>query len=221
MTSSEELITDPLLLSVLQSAEKTRLQGLAIADLIARQHASADADSEASQLESSKQHKLLNAHLAQLRGLYRKATAGVRITKQETAEAKTEVDNLHLQHSNLKYEEQHLHGSIAAKRNYQHTYENIGMIPTEEFLELHPELVEANEHDVTEARIRDEHAQRKALEEERQLLLKRKEALVKVMTARKEELAKVDGEMEKWVAGQEGVRKLFEAREKKLLEQAG
>jgi THO complex subunit 5 len=51
--------------------------------------------------------------------------------------------------------------------------------------------------------------------------LTKKEALVKETTAKKDELAKLDGEMEKWVAGQEGVRKIFEAREKKLAEQSG
>ena len=97
------------------------------------------------------------------------------------------------------------------------------MIPVDEFLALHPEHVESNEHDLTVARIHDEHAQRQALEERRQTLLKRKESLVKETTAKKEELGKLDVEMEKWVAGQEGVRKIFEAREKKMVdkEQAG
>lgn len=218
--TSDELITDPLLLSVLQSAEKTRQQSLAILDLIESFHAS-DAGTEATALEHSKQYKLLNAHLAQLRSLNRKAVLGVRQTKQETAEARQEIDTLHLQLQNLRYEQNHLHGDIAACRDYQHTYENIGMVAEDEFLASHPELREASEHEITEARIRDEHAQRKALEEERQVLLKRKEVLAKEATAKREELAKLDAEMEKWVAGQENVRKLFEAREKKMMEQAG
>lgn len=218
---SDELITDPLLLSVLQSAEQAREQSLALVDLIDNFHASSEPSNDASALDLSKQQKVLNAHLAQLRSLNRKAILGVRQTKQETSEARQEIDTLHLQLQNLYYEQRHLRGEIAACRDYQHTYENIGMIPTEEFLELHPEFAAASEHEVTEARIKDEHAQRKALEEERQVLLKKKEALVKETTAKKEELAKLDAEMEKWVAGQEGVRKLFEAREKRMMEQAG
>ena len=219
--TSDELITDPLLLSVLQSAAQARQQSLAILDLIDNFHASTDTNAEASALELSRQQKILNAHLAQLRGLNRKAVLGVRQTKQETAEARQEIDSLHLQLQNLYYEQRHLRGEIAACQDYQHTYENIGMISTDEFLELHPEYAESSKHDLTEARIKDEHAQRKALEEERQVLLKKKEALVKETTAKKDELAKLDGEMEKWVAGQEGVRKVFEAREKKLAEQSG
>jgi THO complex subunit 5 len=52
----------------------------------------------------------------------------------------------------------------------------------------------------------------------RQGLVKRKEALVKETNAKKDELAKLDAEMEKWVAGQEVVSKLFDARDKKMAE---
>ena len=219
--TSDELITDPLLLSVLESAAQARQQSLAIVDLIDSFHASSDHNAEASALELSKQQKILNAHLAQLRGLNRKAVLGVRQTKQETSEARQEIDSLHLQLQNLYYEQRHLRGEIAACKEYQHTYENIGMIPTDEFLDLHLEFAESSEHDLTEARIKDEHAQRTALEAERQVLVKKRDALVKETTAKKDELAKLDVEMEKWVAGQESVRKVFEARDKKLAEQAG
>ena len=90
------------------------------------------------------------------------------------------------------------------------------MVPIEEYLQSHPEHLEASEHDLTEARIRDEHAQREALEAERLALVKRKEALVKETNAKKEELGKLDVEMEKWVNGEVAVRKVFEGREKKM-----
>ena len=207
--TSDELITDPLLLSVLNSAAQARQQSLAILDLIDDFHASSQDSPEASVLELSKQQKVLNTHLAHLRGLNRKAILGVRSTKQETAEARQEIDSLHLELQNLYYEQRHLRGEIAACEGYQHTYETIHMISAEEFLALHPEHVESNEHDLTVARIQDEHAQRLALEGQRQTLLKRKEALVKETTAKKEELAKLDTEMEKWVNGQDGVRRMF------------
>ena len=65
----------------------------------------------------------------------------------------------------------------------------------------------------------DERAARQKLEDERQQLLKRKEALVKETTAKKEELGKLDAEVEKWLVGQDGARKIFEAREKKMAAQ--
>lgn len=213
--ASADLITDPLLQSVLQSAAQARQQSLAILDLIDSFHAS-DQDLTTSQLELSKQQKLLNAHLAQLRGLNRKAVLGVRSTKQGTAEARSEIDSLHLQLQNLYYEQRHLRGEIAACEDYKHTYTDIPMISTEDFLASHPEHVDSSEHDLTIARIEDEHAQRKALEEQKQSLVRKKDGLSKEVGARKDELAKLDAEMEKWVAAQDTVKKIFDARDTKM-----
>lgn len=69
---------------------------------------------------------------------------------------------------------------------------------------------------MTVARIQDEHAARQQLEEQRQALQKRKEALLRETNAKKEELGKLDAELEKWIAGESGVRKIFDAREKKI-----
>ena len=213
--TTDEIITDPLLLTVLHSAAQARQQSLAILDLIDSFHAS-EQDTSQHQLSLSKQQKLLNAHLAQLRALNRKAILGVRSTKQETGEARSEIDSLHLQLQNLYYEQRHLRGEIAACEEYKHTYNDISMISAEEFVALHPEHADSGEHDLTVARIEDEHAQRKALEEQRQSLLRRKEALVKDMAGRREELGKLDAEMEKWLAGQQSVRKVFVAREERM-----
>jgi len=97
-----------------------------------------------------------------------------------------------------------------------HAFQSLPLIPTEDFLERHPEHEQSTEHDLTVARIRDEHVARQQLEEQRQVLLKRKEALTKETNAKKEELNKLDVEVEKWIAGESNVRKIFEAREKKL-----
>lgn len=99
----------------------------------------------------------------------------------------------------------------------RHRYKYLPIIPVDEFLAQHPEHQDSSEHDLTVARIQDEHAARQKLEEERQALLKRKEALTKETTAKKEELSKLDVDVEKWLGGQEGIRKVFEAREKKMV----
>ena len=216
--TADNHITDPLLLSVLSSAAQARQQSLAILDLIDSFHASDSDDLNDAQLQLSKQQKILNTHLAQLRGLNRKAILGVRTTKQETTEARQEIDSLHLQLQNLYYEQRHLGGEIAACEDYKHTYNQIEMVPADEYLALHPEQGQLSEHDLTVARIEDEHAQRVKLEEERVVLQKRKEELAKETGRKKEELGRLDGEFEKWVNGQEGVRKVFEVREKKMAE---
>lgn len=97
-----------------------------------------------------------------------------------------------------------------------HKYTKLPLVPVEDFIAAHPEHADADEHELTLARIADEHAARQVLEQQKQALVKRKEALVKETNGKKEELGKLDGELEKWIGGQEGVRKIFEARERKM-----
>ena len=217
--TATDLVTDPLLQSVLDCAAQAQRQALATLDLLATLHANEDPPVEdEQQKELCKQQKLLMTHLARLRRVNRKAVLGARHTKQNTAEARQEVDSLHLELQNLYYEQRHLRGEIVACESYEHTYEKIDMIPVGEFLEQHPGLANANEHEITEARIRYEHSQREALEKERIELVGRKEMLMKDLTARKEELSRLDSAMEKWIGEQETVRKLFEERENKPLD---
>ena len=72
------------------------------------------------QLELTKQQRMLYAHLGELRSLNRNAILQVRETKQTTAEARQEIDCLHLRLQNLYYEERHLRGEIAACESYEY-----------------------------------------------------------------------------------------------------
>ena len=126
MTASTPLVTDPSLQSVLQAAALARTQSLAILDLLDAHHSSSSTtdnnnttDPTSQALELSLQQKKLNTHLAHLRGLNRKAILGVRSTKQETGEARQEIDALHLQLQNLYYEQRHLRGEIAGCEDYE------------------------------------------------------------------------------------------------------
>ena len=69
----------------------------------------------------------------------------------------------------------------------------------EEFLELHPEHRESDEHELMVARINHEHAEREKLEQARQELLKRKQALITENNKRKEDLASLDQDLEKFI----------------------
>ena len=75
--------------------------------------------SREAQLDLSKQQRLLYSHLGHLRELNRNAILKVRDTKQTTAEARQEIDRLHLQLQNLYYEERHLRGEITACDSYE------------------------------------------------------------------------------------------------------
>lgn len=75
-----------------------------------------------------------------------------------------------------------------------------------------------DEHELTLARIEDERVARSGLEGKRMELVKVKDALVKKTTAQKEELGRLDTELEKWIQGAEGPRKMLEAMEKQVAE---
>lgn len=80
-----------------------------------------------------------------------------------------------------------------------HKYLSLPLIPVEEFLELFPEHRESNENDLMIARINHEHAEREKLEQARQELLKRKQALIAENKKRKDDLANLDQDLEKFI----------------------
>jgi THO complex subunit 5 len=112
----DTVVTDPSLKAVLTASREARQQAIDLLTLTSSPSTSAPPPSA---LQISKQQKLLNGYLAQLRGLQRQATFGARDTKAQTAEARQEVDRLHLQLQNLYYEQRHLQGEIAACEAYE------------------------------------------------------------------------------------------------------
>ncbi|KAJ5602124.1 hypothetical protein N7510_011658 [Penicillium lagena] len=210
MAVISEIVSDESLLPVLATSADTLAQCQHLLALLDPNNAVPDADAQAALLAASKQQKLLFARLAQLRGQNRDAIFRVRDTKQATAEARQEVDRLHLQLQNLYYEQKHLTGEIAACESYDHKYRSLPLIPIEEFLELHPEHRAMNEHELMIARINHEHAEREKLEQARQELLKRKQALIAENKKRKDDLASLDQDLEKFIDAAKPIQKIFE-----------
>ena len=134
----DDSVKDPFLHNILATSARAREQCMALIDTAEANAISAShSHSLEDQLELSKQQKLLYSYLTQLRGLNRNAIFGVRDTKQVTAEARQEIDRLHLQLQNLYYEERHLRGEIAACESYEYVlvYE---FFSTAFFLPTHP-----------------------------------------------------------------------------------
>jgi THO complex subunit 5 len=69
----------------------------------------------------------------------------------------------------------------------------------EKFLTEHPEHAGLDENALTIARIDHEHAERLALEEQRQGLLKKKQGLIADNKKRKDDLANLDKDLEKFI----------------------
>jgi hypothetical protein len=114
----DEIVTDPALKLALETSKSTRKQAITLLELVSSTPQSTSPTLD-SQIQISKQQKLLLTHLAQLRGLHRDAHVGARETKAQTAEIRQEVDKLHLQLQNLYYEQRHLQGEIAACESYE------------------------------------------------------------------------------------------------------
>jgi THO complex subunit 5 len=218
-------ITDPSLAAVIETSRAAREQAQALIDLIAQTIA---ADSNApirseALTEISRQQKLLVANIAHLRGLHRAAHFRARDTKSQTAEARHEVDVLHLQLQNLYYEQRHLEGEIAACESFEyvslalytpwwidesrcadsvfirHTYQQLPLIPVEEFLAQHPEHADDDENALMVARINHEKAEREALEQQRLELVRRKQKLIAENKKRRDDLANLDKDLEKFI----------------------
>lgn len=104
-------ITDPTLLTVLNAASAAREQCLELLDLLAL-HTSTEE-------ETSTSARKIEARIAMLRGLNRRAIMEVRRTKGETTERRQEIDALHLGLQNLYYEQRHLRGEIGACEGFE------------------------------------------------------------------------------------------------------
>ena len=80
-----------------------------------------------------------------------------------------------------------------------HKYQQLPLIPVEEFLQQHPEHADDDETSLMTARINHEHAEREALEQARQGLLKKKQVLIADNKKRKDDLANLDQDLEKFI----------------------
>lgn len=114
-----EIITNKSLLPVLSTSAETLAQCQQLLAVLNPDSIPAETSHHDLVLAVSKQQKVLFALLAQLRGQNRDAIFRVRDTKHATAEARQEIDRLHLQLQNLYYEQKHLTGEIAACESYE------------------------------------------------------------------------------------------------------
>lgn len=122
---AHNIVIDPFLQSVLQVSTQTRQQCMDLIDFSSANAVSATqqqqdpTENSTIHRDLTKQQRTLYAHLGELRSLNRNAILQVRETKHLTAEARQEIDRLHLHLQNLYYEERHLRGEIAGCESYE------------------------------------------------------------------------------------------------------
>lgn len=115
-----DLVSDPKLSVVLQTSGYAQDQAAKLLQLLTEVSAAGEALTPELQAGLSKEQKLLLTNISHLRGLHRAANFTARETKAQTAEARHEVDRLHLQLQNLYYEQRHLEGEIEACESYEY-----------------------------------------------------------------------------------------------------
>jgi THO complex subunit 5 len=118
----DQIVTEPSLGAVLQIAGHARDQAAELLTLLADAIQADDGSSLTPEAQANllKQQKLMFTNIAHLRGLHRAANLSARETKTTTAEARQEVDRLHLQLQNIYYEQRHLRGEISACESYEY-----------------------------------------------------------------------------------------------------
>lgn len=104
------LVKDPQLQSTLDLSARTGQGCVQLTELLESQNGRTAKGDAA--VQQAKLAKIIRAQLSELRGAHRDVALGSRLTKQLTADAKAEVDKLHLLYANLAYEEQHLREEI-------------------------------------------------------------------------------------------------------------
>ncbi|KAI1757296.1 hypothetical protein F4782DRAFT_223349 [Xylaria castorea] len=91
-----------------------------------------------------------------------------------------------------------------------HSYQQLPLIPVEEFLALKPEHATDDENALMVAQIEHERSEREALEQKRMELLKRKQKLIADNKRRKDDLSNLDKELEKFIDSAKPITKLFD-----------
>ncbi|KAL5612273.1 hypothetical protein BROUX41_000187 [Berkeleyomyces rouxiae] len=205
-----KIINDPSLSSTIDVSNRAQQIAQQLAEALEACLANKNGLSDEDNRSLVAMYQELDSELARLRMLNRSAIMTARETKAQTAEARQEVDRLHLQLQNLYYEQRHLQGEIEACNSYDHSYQKLPLIPVEEFVALYPEHADADEDALMVARIEHERSEREGLEQQRQELLKRKQKLIADNKKRANDLANLDTNLEKFIDAAKPIQKLFE-----------
>jgi THO complex subunit 5 len=120
------------------------------------------------------------------------ATRGI---KRKSEEFKRDLDAKQQVYTNLQYEKFHYQGEIAAVEAYESVYQNIPLIPEEEYRTSHPNASN-DEHSLTLERLNFEFSERKRLVALTSELNNVKEKLAKINAIKQIEIKKMDADLD-------------------------
>jgi THO complex subunit 5 len=201
----DSMITDPSLQPLLKAMQAALAQSQATLEWL-EEHAASGKPSRDMQVELARQQRTLHVCLAKMRKVHRQATYRVRDIKQETTNARQEVDRLLLQVQNLSYEQKHLEGEIDACESYGHSHAELPLIDEDEYKGRHPDDDGLPDEELMPKRIEYEKEERQRLEGERLELVKIKQKLVDENKKKRDELQKMDDKLEGMIKGLDPLR---------------
>ncbi|KIY71412.1 hypothetical protein CYLTODRAFT_450755 [Cylindrobasidium torrendii FP15055 ss-10] len=122
--------------------------------------------------------------LAQLKVAHRVSNQATRLAKDNAAASRHEMDQSHLRLQNLLYEKRHLEREIEKCRQFGSIYQDVPLHPLDQFVQLSPSNahtpdIMANEHELMKNRLNFELEERMRLNEQKKIILKIKEDLLK------------------------------------------
>lgn len=86
-----------------------------------------------------------------------------------------------------------------ADNSHSHPFLQLPLISADDFLAQYPQHANLDENALTVARIDHEHGEREALEQQRQGMLKKKQGLIADNKKRKDDLANLDKDLERFI----------------------
>lgn len=125
----------------------------------------------------------------------RELLSATRAIKGKSESFKRDLDAKQLIYTNLQYEKFHYQGEIAAVEAYESVYQNIPLIPEEEYQRLHPNASN-DEHSLTLDRLNFELSERKRLVVLNNELNTVKEKLEKINSIKQMEIKKMDADLD-------------------------
>lgn len=115
--------------------------------------------------------------------------------KRKSEDFKKDLDAEQLVYTNLQYEKFHYQGEIAAVEAYESIYQNIPLIPEEEYRASHPDASN-DEHTLTLERLNFELSERKRLVALTEELNTVKEKLARINAIKQLEIKKLDADFD-------------------------
>ncbi|KAF8165330.1 Fms-interacting protein-domain-containing protein [Crassisporium funariophilum] len=136
------------------------------------------------QYDSAALHIRAMALMGRLKSLHRAANTATRLSKEQTAEARQEMDQSHLNLQNLLYEKRHLEREIEKCRQFASIYQDVPLYTIDNFKRLAPqeartEEVLTDDHQLMLNRLSFELAERQRLDLRKKELMQQKEDLLK------------------------------------------